>query len=141
MNKTQFLRSLNDVYTRLGVSQNGIGLFAVRPIPKGVDPLKHCDPYGSAIEVTKDELEQAVAPEEAKRMVRDFCALQDGIYHVPDYGIDAIDKSYYLNHSDAPNMTTEDGGETFVTLRNIAKGEELTVDYDHYTEASHFTRK
>ncbi|OGZ05349.1 MAG: hypothetical protein A3C93_04890 [Candidatus Lloydbacteria bacterium RIFCSPHIGHO2_02_FULL_54_17] len=141
MNKKQFLHSLRDVYTRLGKGKHGIGIFAVREIPKGVDPMKRCDPYGSAIEVSEAELEAADAPEEAKRMIRDFCALQKGVYHVPDYGIDAVDKSYYMNHSDTPNMTTKDGGESFVALRNIKAGEELTANYDLYTEASHFTRK
>jgi hypothetical protein len=141
MNKQQLLRSLNDVYTRLGKSRNGVGLFAIRDIPKGVDPLKHCDPFGDAIEVSEEELAAADAPEEAKRLISDFCALQDGVYHVPDYGIDAIDKSYFLNHSDTPNMTTKNGGESFVALRHIAPGEELTVNYDLYTQASHFARK
>ena len=74
------------------------------------------------------------APREAKRLVRDFCALQDGVYFVPDYGMDAIDKSYFLNHSAKPNMVTTDNGEVFVTARKIMKGEELVADYGEYHE-------
>jgi SET domain-containing protein len=70
-------------------------------------------------------------------MVRDFCALQDGNYFVPNFGMDAIDKSYYLNHSTKPNLVTHDKGETFVALRKIKKGEELTANYDEYDEDSH----
>jgi len=132
---------LNEVYARLGKSKNGVGVFAIRAIPKWTDPFKHCDQWGDVIELTEAELAAAPAPEEAKRMLRDFCALQEGVYHVPDYGIDAIDKSFYLNHSDTPNMTTKDGGESFVAARKIKAGEELTVSYNLFSETKHFKRK
>lgn len=132
MNKRRFLQSLDDVWCRLGVTRHGVGVIAIRDIPKGIDPFKNCDRHGDVLEVPEQELEQSAAPEEAKQMVRDFCALQDGTYFVPDYGIDAIDKSYFLNHSGKPNMVTLDKGETFVTARLVKKGEELTADYGQY---------
>jgi SET domain-containing protein len=70
--------------------------------------------------------------------VRDFCALQKGSYFVPDYGIDAIDKSYFLNHSEAPNLSTENDGESFFASRDIEKGEELTADYRAYHHTKRF---
>lgn len=141
MNKQKFIASLSDVYTRLGSGRHGVGVFAIRPIPKGTDPFKNCDPFGDVLEIPEAELARADIPESVKTLVRDFCALQDGVYHVPDYGIDAIDKSYYLNHSAKPNLITKDKGETFITLRKIKTGEELTVSYDLYTEARHFVRE
>jgi SET domain-containing protein len=140
MNKQEFLSSLNDVYCRLGVTQHGVGVVAIRPIPKGTDPFKHCDPAGDLLEIPAAELDECSAPEEAKQMVRDFCALQGGVYHAPNYGIDAIDKSFYLNHSKEPNMVSPDHGETFIASRDIAVGEELTADYDTYHESQHFER-
>ncbi len=140
MDKDQFLHSLREVYCRLGCTTNGVGVVAIRTIPKGVDPFKNCDPHGDVVEISKEDLESFDAPEEAKVMVRDFCALQDGIYHVPNYGIDAIDKSYFLNHSKNPNMVTVDGGEVFVAARDIEPGEELTADYDLYHHTNHFKR-
>ena len=134
MNKRQFLRSLEDVYCRLAVTRHGVGVVAIRPIPKGVDPFRRCDPFGDVLELSEKELEESPAPEEAKQLVRDFCALQDGVYFVPDYGMDAIDKSYFLNHSKKPNMVARDGGEEFVTARAIRKGEELVADYGEYHE-------
>ena len=53
---------------------------------------------------------------------------------MPTYGIDAIDKSYFLNHSKKPNMVTKDKGETFVAMRTIKAGEELCANYDQYQE-------
>lgn len=134
MNKHQFLESLNDVWCRLAVTSHGVGVVAIRAIPKGIDPFKRCDPFGSVLELSADELEASNAPKEAKELVRDFCALQDGVYFVPDYGIDAIDKSFFLNHSAKPNMTCRDKGEVFVTARAIRKGEELTANYEQYHE-------
>lgn len=141
MNKRQFLLALRDVYCRLGVTKHGIGVIAIRPIKKGTDPFKNGDPHGDVLRITKRELDQFDAPSAAKKLVRDFCALQDGVYYVPDYGIDAIPKCYFLNHSSHPNMTTPDEGETFIAARNIKKGEELTANYDDYHEAKHFVRK
>src|SRR6266404_1853531 len=99
MRKKEFLQTLRSVYCRLGVTKHGVGVVAIRTIPKGVDPFKNCDPFGSVMKISEKEFEAYDAPEEAKELVRDFCALQDGYYFVPTYGIDAIDKSYFLNHS------------------------------------------
>lgn len=134
MNKKQFLKSLSDVYCRLAVTSHGVGVVAIRAIPRGVDPFKNCDPFGDVVELSEKELDLSNAPREAKQMVRDFCALQGSVYFVPDYGIDAIDKSYFLNHSDKPNMVAKDDGEVFMTARRIKKGEELVVDYGEYHE-------
>jgi hypothetical protein len=141
MNKKQFLASLSQVYTRLAPTKHGVGVVAIRPIPMGVDPFKHCDPFGDVLEIPETELESSDAPEEAKQMVRDFCALQNGVYFVPDYGIDAIDKSYFLNHSSDPNMVTLEDGETFVAVRDIETGEELTADYTTYHHTKHFKQR
>jgi SET domain len=140
VNKKEFFASLNDVYCRLGTTSHGVGVVAIRPIPKGIDPFKNCDPGGDLLEIPAAELDACVAPEEAKQMVRDFCALQEGVYHAPNYGMDAIDKSFYLNHSKEPNMISPDHGETFIAARDITVGEELTADYDTYHESQHFER-
>ncbi len=139
MNKSQFLKSLNDVYTRIARTKHGVGVVAIRPIPKGTDPFKNCDPFGDVIEIPESEFERYDAPEAAKSIVRDFCALQDGVYFVPNFGIDAIDKSYFVNHSRTPNLVVQDDGEAFVTARTIKTGEELTADYRLYHNSKSFT--
>jgi len=138
MDKKEFLASLSDVYTRLAPTAHGVGVIAIRPIPKGTNPFKRCDPFGDVLEIPEAELEASDASEEAKNIVRDFCALQSGVYFVPDYGIDAIDKSYFLNHSSEPNMTALKDGEIFVAARDISQGEELTADYGRYHQTKRF---
>ncbi len=140
MNKKSFLTALRDVYCKLGVTKHGVGVIAIRAIPKGIDPFKNADPEGDVLRIPKADLDVFDAPKEAKDLVRDFCALQDGVYFVPNYGIDALTKNYYLNHSKKPNMMTPDKGETFIAMRNIKKGEELTANYDSYHETDHFER-
>lgn len=142
MRKKEFLKALDDVYCRIGVTSHGVGLIAIRAIPKGTDPLKNADhPEAGVLAIPQEELDTYPCDEEAKVLVRDFCALQDGKYFVPNYGIDAITKNYFLNHSKSPNMVTLDKGETFLAGRDIEKGEELTVDYDSYNETTHFIKK
>lgn len=141
MNKKSFLTALHDVYCKLGVTKYGVGVIAIRTIPKGTDPFKNADPEGDVLRIPKKDLDTFDAPKEAKDLVRDFCALQDGAYFVPNYGIDALTKNYYLNHSKEPNMETPDKGETFITIRTIKKGEELTADYDSYHETDHFKKE
>lgn len=138
MNKKQFLKSLSEVYCRIGRTKHGVGVVAIRTIPKGIDPFKNCDPFGDVLKISREELEVYPAPEEAKNMVRDYCPLQGDTYFVPNYGIDAVDKSYFLNHSRTPNLVTKRGGEKFITAREIKKGEELTADYRLYDRGKSF---
>ena len=138
MDKDQFLASLNDVYCRLDKTVNGVGVVAVRKIPKGVNPFKNCEPFGATLEIPATELEAAPVPESAKKIVRDFFCLENGLYFVSDYGVDAIDKSFFLNHSYTPNMETFDDWETFLAAREIEEGEELTSDYRLYGQPTNF---
>ena len=55
-------------------------------------------------------------------------------YGVNATGLNTLDVSWYLNHSDKPNVafqecTTENGFGTYETNTLVKKGEELTVDY------------
>ena len=131
MNKTQFLKSLDKVYCRLGVGKYGVGVIAIRNIPKGVDPFFDPTP-AKWISVTPKELEGQ--PDSIKKLINDFCPLQDGKYWVPSNGMNSIAVGYYLNHSKEPNMIAVDGGEAFVTRRSIKKGEELFSDYETYDD-------
>lgn len=140
LTKKTFLASLAEVYTRLGVTRHGVGVIAIRRIPKGTDPFRNSDPFGDVLRIPKKDLDAAHVPEAAKDLVRDFCALQGGVYYVPNYGMDALTKFYYMNHSSSPNMVTHDKGETFVAARTISPGEELTANYDTYHESTHFVR-
>lgn len=121
---------LDNVFCRIQPSPiHGVGVFAIRPIPQGINPMRECR-LGDFEEISVKEL--ADLPEPLKKLVTDMCPEHDGVYDVPPFNFNEIGVSYYLNHSKEPNMGERDG--YFITLREIAPGEELTVDYGTYGE-------
>jgi uncharacterized protein len=127
--KSTVRRILRETYCRLAPSPiHGVGVFAVRHIPKGVDPFGIGMRYPrSWLEITPAELKRA--PPGVRRLLTSlFVPDDDGTFRVPVLGANLVDIGAYLNHSDRPNMRTADG-HRFVTKRGIRAGDELTVDY------------
>lgn len=131
MSKKKFLKSLDNVYCRLKQSKYGVGVFAIRDIPKGTNPFIGCY-NGEFIPIEKDIIDKLSDP--IKEMIIDFCPFEDNKYYVPEDGLQSIDISFYLNHSKEPNMQEDEGGLNFFSARNIMAGEELTVDYRTYND-------
>ncbi len=131
----QFLKDLeNNSFTRLAPCTHGVGVIAIRKIPKDTDPFHGVlDFKFHKIRVEKI-LGDPNLVEGVKKLVRDMCPEVDGYYYVPSYSINEIGIGYYLNHSSNPNMGEKNGGEDFMALRDIEIGEELTVDYGSYSE-------
>ena len=106
----------------------GIGVFALRSIPKGCrDMFSKPDPNEKWIILTKEEVLNL--PTHAKILVENYCLFDANQYYVPDNGFKALDVSLFLNHSDTPNIISIEDGNYFETLRDIAEGEELLIDY------------
>lgn len=106
----------------------GIGVFALRDIPKGCrDMFSKPDKNDTWITLSKKEVE--TLPHHAQILVENYCLFDEENYFVPDYGFKKIDISLFLNHSDEPNVTSINEGEYFEALRDIKTGEELFVDY------------
>lgn len=140
MSKKQLLKNLKqDTYCRIGISKiHGVGIIAVKNIPKGVDPFQFpgskCRKY-NMVEVPKKEVEKLDPG--VKKMIKDFFTEDDGFYDLPQYGLNSLDISFYMNHSDKNNIkVVDDGCEylSFRTNRMIKKGEELTINYQDYED-------
>jgi SET domain-containing protein len=58
----------------------------------------------------------------------------EGKYWIPEQGIQTLCITHFLNHSKQPNLTTTPDGDIFIAVRDIKKGEELTVDYGQFDE-------
>jgi len=127
-----------NIYCRLKPSKiEGIGVFAVRHIPKntiifktvrktkfvGIDP---------ELVFSNPRIDGAV-----KQMVRDFFVVWRRKLYLPNFSLNEIDISFFVNHSKKPNVIDKNG-EEFFALRNIKKGEELTVDYRGYCDKHEF---
>ena len=121
----------SDVYCRLGVSNiHGVGVFAIADIPKDTDPFKH--DYNEYKKYKADDLMKGISPEH-KKLYDDFCVFDGPIVWVPK-SFNSISVGWYLNNSKTPNMRAHPDGEYFFAIRDIKKGEELTVDYDTYSD-------
>lgn len=138
MNKRALLKELNvETYVRLGVSTicPGVGVFAIKDIPEGVDPFKKCREIVKWVRLSVDDLN--TLPASVRELVSDMCVREKGKYYIPDFGINQNDASFYLNHGKNSNMKPERLGKTFIAKRLILAGEELLVNYDEYDEGEH----
>ena len=128
MTKEALLKDLHqDTYVMIKPSPlHGIGVFAIRDIPKGTRDL-FSQGVGEWIKLTIAEVE--ALPKHSRDLVENHCLFDDDHYYVPDYGFKLVDLVVYLNHSDTPNVISFNEGEYFEATRDIAAGEELLVDY------------
>jgi len=112
---------------------HGVGVFAIRKIKKGTSIFPDDD---QEIEWIKSKDIQDL-PSEIRRLYDHFCILKDGgkTYGCPR-SFNHLTMSWYLNeprYPQKPNVECRDD-YMFYALRDIAIGEELTVDYDTFSE-------
>ena len=124
-----------EVYCKLGVSPvHGIGVFAVRPIPKGVHPLKSYLNH-KEVDISKKLLKNL--PKGVRQQIDIFCYYDKKKVSIPTIGLNSFDLAVYLNHSKNPNLRFKKAG-VLISLRPIAEGEELFIDYDISFGEKHF---
>ncbi len=123
-----------NIYCRLKPSKiEGVGIFAIRDIPKGVKLFKTSKKI-KFIGINPDLIfDNPKIDDEAKKMVKDFCAIEKGKLYLPDISLNEMDIGFFINYSRKPNVSSRNG-EDFFALRDIKKGEELTVDYSSYCD-------
>ena len=127
MTPAQLLREIAG--TRIGLAPSplhGIGVFALTEIPAGTTDL-FSPPVGEWPAVPLSELEKL--PAQARKLIDTYCLQDEGMAYLPPHGFKILDLVIYLNHSNEPNLKQVDGGNYFVTLRDIAAEEELLIDY------------
>jgi SET domain-containing protein len=133
MNKLALLQELSEntwvMIRPSGV--HGIGVFAIRDIPAGCREL-FAKEMGEWHSVPRAEID--ALPAHARAIVENYCLFDNELYYVPANGFKVMDLSYFLNHSDTPNIISINDGEAFETLRPIACGEELLIDYGEIVE-------
>jgi SET domain-containing protein len=128
MKKESLLKQLQQsTYVMIQPSPlHGIGVFAIRDIPKGTSDL-FSQGIGEWIKLTMAEVE--ALPKHSRDLVENHCLFDEDFYYVPDYGFKLVDLVIYLNHSDTPNVISVNDGEFFEAICDITAGEELLVDY------------
>jgi len=132
MNKSKkdILERIKNTYCKLKASCiQGVGVFAVRDIPENINPFFGI-PDQKWFRFSMDELGEI--DKNIMEMIDDFFVIEkNNTINIPEYGLNGMDMSFFVNHSDSPNLVTREG-RYFFTARKIKKGEELTVGYDAY---------
>lgn len=106
----------------------GIGVFALRDIPKGCRSMfSKANEQEQWITVSKTEVENL--PPHSKALIENYCLYDKENYFVPDYGFKKMDLVNFLNHSETPNVISINDGEFFEAIIDIKQGEELVIDY------------
>lgn len=114
---------------------HGIGVFAIRAIPKGIDPLVA---RFKSPEVFVSHRSVKTLPPSVRKLLKIFCFHDKKGYLLPSKGLNVVSMAVYLNHSKKPNLKMLKGGQ-FKSLCNIKKNTELTMDYDDsFGEAHRF---
>jgi hypothetical protein len=122
---TEILHSINEFgKTKLAPSLicDGVGVFAISEIPKqfilfqDVAPDQIYIPY------------ETITDPNVKMYLSCMCNSDEfGFYLSRTYN--NINMSYYVNHSDTPNVYHDLTLDRYITLRDIQPGEELTCTY------------
>ena len=116
------------VKTKLGPSRiHGTGLFADEPIGAGTVVWKFTP--GFDVAYTREEAEALPEPKRSEilSLIHSYISAHDGKFHLN------AGEAIYFNHSPIPNVI--DGNtEECVAVRDIAVGEELTIDYRKFPE-------
>lgn len=113
------------VKTKIGSSKiNGIGLFADQFIPKGTLVQKFMP--GFDLIIPENEIQKLSEPAR-EQFLKYAYKNRDRQY------ILCFDDTRFLNHSDDPNLISNDPNEEIdTTAKDIQKGEELTVNYKEF---------
>ena len=123
-----------NIYCRLQPSKvHGIGIFAIRDIPKGRELFKtflnyELTPVPISMIENNPKIDLAV-----KKLANDMYPLHDGRLYMYRRGLNAIDIGFFVNHSRKANVIIDDMSACFAA-RNIKKGEELFTNYEEYSE-------
>jgi len=128
--KKDILERIKNTYCKLKASSiQGVGVFAIRDIPENINPFFGI-PDQKWLRFSMDDLGEI--DKNIMEMIDDYFVIEkDETINIPEYGLNGMDMSFFVNHSDTPNLVTHEG-RYFLTARKIKKGEELTVGYDAY---------
>lgn len=123
----ELLLNLKNVYLQPRPSKlHGIGLFAIRDIPKGCRDMFSKD-RGEWIKIPVAEVE--LLPDYSKQLIYNYCTFDDEYYYIEKYGFKKLDLVNFLNHSATPNISIINNGEFFEALTDIKAGEEVFINY------------
>lgn len=121
------------VFSRISVTKYGVGNIAIIDIPENTKLFKNTS--NRYTKINKVDLQNI--PKEIQELYTQFCTTDENDENVlwcPD-NFSNMGASWFLNHSDKPNVYLNQKDGYFYTLKDIKKGEELTQNYyDSFNE-------
>lgn len=120
------LKRLEKVYCRLAPSPiHGVGVFAIRDIPKGTNPFNNSFMAQEAVITSKNKIKD-LGPE-IMSLLHDYHPTSETDKQIVSNFPNQLIWTNYINYTDDPNIELMTDGE-WKTLRDIKKGEELLED-------------
>ena len=135
--KQKILENLKNTCCRLKSSKiEGVGVFAIKDIPKGKNPFPGIK-NGRWHKFETAELKKI--DKNVLKLIDDFFVIEkDNTVYIPETGLNGIDISFFVNNSKNPNLKIVEDGKNealnFKAIKKIKNGEELTVSYATYDE-------
>ena len=124
------------VPTRLAQSAiHGFGVFAAAPIEKGAPVWR----FAPGLDMQFDPRIVDTLPPHVQTFFAHYGYLDRNVGRI----ILCFDDARFVNHSDMPNVATDYAQDAYgidVALRDIAAGEELTMDYANFENATAVAR-
>jgi hypothetical protein len=118
------LRRLEQVYCRLAPSPiHGVGIFAIKQIPLGINPFNNSYMAQESIIISKNKIKD----QNILKMLDDYNPTSDPKLQIVSSFPNQPIWTDYINYSDIPNIQLKESGE-WETLRQIEVGEELVED-------------
>ncbi|MDP4265395.1 MAG: SET domain-containing protein [Bacteroidota bacterium] len=105
---------------------HGIGVFAIRDIPRGTRAMFSKD-NGEWIKLPIKEIQ--LLPDYSQELIKSYCVFDNDFYYVEKYAFKKMDLANFLNHSENPNIIPINDGEFFEAISDIRPGDELLINY------------
>ena len=124
--RQSIIQNLKLPQCKLGVSQipnAGIGVFSLSEIPKDYPIF---GPRQKNYFLRWEELSDV--SDAVLDYIKSICHSNEEGFFIDSF-LDQIDISFYVNHSDSPNLIHDENADVYFAARNIKAGEELTVFY------------
>lgn len=118
------------VFVRLKPSRlhkSGVGVFAIKRIPRNTRLF--ADENEELVWMSKNSLPKHGA---LRKLYDDFSIINGDRYGCPT-SFNRLTPAWFMNESKEPNARCDDNYD-FYTLREIRAGEELTVDYETFSD-------
>jgi SET domain-containing protein len=135
--KENLIKNLkNNTFCRFGKSDHGVGVFAIKDIPKGTELFALCNSEEEEDLIDLSEEDLKGLDNSIVKYVKDIFVKNEDGYSLPERGMNSLSLGFFLNHSSTPNLIHKInfingryGLLVPATARDIKEGEELTEDY------------